>query len=86
MSPYVIVYAFDEPPAADLAQTFQLADRLYLVHSQERPSLWVSRSSFHEVEAALAVALAAGQVRSAALLRPSRLRSGSGCSPNGAGG
>ena len=68
MSPYVIVYAFDEPPAATLAETFQLADRLYLVRGQERPDLWVSRSSFHEVEAALAAALATGQVRSAALL------------------
>jgi len=68
MAPYVIVYAFDEPPGAALAKTFRLADRLYLVHGDERPDLWVSRSDFRQVEAVLAAALAAGQVRSAALL------------------
>lgn len=68
MAPYVIVYAFDEPPGAGLAETFRLADRLYLARGDERPDLWVSRSDFGQVEAALATALTAGQVRSAALL------------------
>jgi len=68
MAHYVIVYAFDDPPPADLAETLELADRLRLVRGEERPDLWISWAGFHKIEAPLATALAAGQVRSAALL------------------
>ncbi len=65
---YVTVCAFDSPPADALARTLSLDDRLRLVRGEERPELWISWEPFHAVEAALAAALAAGQVRSAALL------------------
>jgi hypothetical protein len=68
MTSYVIIYAFDETPSPALADTFQLAERLYLARGGERPDLWTSRSGFHQIEAALAAALATGQVRCASLL------------------
>jgi hypothetical protein len=68
MASYVIVYAFDETPSSALAETFQLAERMYLARGDERPDLWASRSGFHQIEGALAAALATGQVRCASLL------------------
>jgi len=68
MANYVIIYAFDEPPSDDLADVLKLTDRLRLVRGEERPDLWISWADFHEIEARLAAALAAGQVSSAALL------------------
>jgi hypothetical protein len=65
---YVTVYAFDSPPADALAQTLSVDDRLRLVRGEEQPELWISWERFHAIEASLAAALAAGQVRSAALL------------------
>jgi hypothetical protein len=68
MTNYVIVYAFDAAPEPRVADSLQLADRLQLIRGEQHPDLWVSWSGFHQVEPALAAALAAGQVRSAALL------------------
>jgi hypothetical protein len=68
MASYVIIYAFDETPSPAVAETFQLTERLYLARGDERPDLWASRSEFHRIEVALAVALATGQVRCASLL------------------
>jgi hypothetical protein len=68
MAGYVIILAFGAPPAAPLTETLQLTERLRLVRGEDRPELWISWSGFHEIEPALAAALAAGQVSSAALL------------------
>jgi hypothetical protein len=68
MAGYVIVYAFDQPPPEGLAEALELADRLQFVRGGERPDLWISWARFHEVEAHLAAALAAGQVGCATLL------------------
>lgn len=68
MANYVIVYAFDDPPEASVSEALQLADRLQLVRGEEHPDLWISWSGFHEIEPALADALAAAKLRSAALL------------------
>lgn len=68
MASYVIILGFDEAPAADVAASLRLADRLRLVSGDQRSDLWISRSRFDAIESALASSLAAGRVRSAALL------------------
>jgi hypothetical protein len=68
MTRYVIVCAFDEPPPDALAEELELTDRLRLVRGEERPDLWISWASFHELEPRLAAALAEGKVGSAAML------------------
>lgn len=68
MANYVIVYVFDDAPEASLSEALKLADRLRLVRGDEHLDLWISWSAFHEVEPALADALAAAKLRSAALL------------------
>jgi hypothetical protein len=62
MTRYVIVCAFDEPPPDALAEELELTDRLRLVRGEERPDLWISWASFHELEPRLAAALAEGKV------------------------
>jgi hypothetical protein len=68
MGRYVTVHAFDSPPDDALTQALALTDRLRLVRGEEHPELWISWDHFQTAEASLASALAAGEVRSAALL------------------
>ena len=60
----MIVYAFDGAPETSVSEALQLADRLQLIRGEEHPDLWISWSGFHEIEPALADALAAAKLRS----------------------
>jgi hypothetical protein len=68
MARHVVICAFGSPPADSLTRELGLTDRLRLVRGEDHPELWISWDPFHDLEACLATALAAGQLRCATLL------------------